>query len=63
MTEIPKGEFLIKIFTNFSEEDFLPHDWSLVTWSDKSALTITHDDGIKSDSFRNIAPNSSIPIP
>ena len=62
LREIPEGEFEIRIYTHFSEEDLLPHDWSLVTWSEKSKLTITHADGIKSASFRNLALDASIPI-
>jgi len=63
ITELPEGELIVRIYTHFSEEDLLPFDWSLVTWSEKSKLTITHADGIESASFRNLAPDASIPIP
>lgn len=41
----------------------LPHDWSLVAWSEKSPITIEHTDGFKSGSFRNLAADPSIPVP
>lgn len=41
----------------------MPSDWSLVAWSDSSPVSIYHKDGIEPRSFRNLSPDSSIPIP
>ena len=35
ITEIKAGsEYEIKVYTSYHELDLLPHDWSLVAWSD-----------------------------
>ena len=64
ITEIEAGtEIEIKVFTNFKEADLLPHDWSLVVWSDKEPIEIRHKDGIESGSFFNLELAPEVPIP
>ena len=41
----------------------MPHDWSLVAWSEKEPIQIKHKNGIESDSFFNLKLDSEAPIP
>ena len=56
-------EIEIKVYTRWSDTDLLPHDWSLVTWSDYKPIQIAHDDGIQSRSFFNIDLQKDVFIP
>ena len=53
----------VQFYTQYSEDDILPHDWSLVVWAEKSPVKIEHKDGFESSSFRNLSPDPTIPIP
>ena len=56
-------DYEIGIYTKFGSTDYLPHDWSVVTWSDKEPMKITHNDGIESRSFFNVNLEASTAIP
>ena len=51
------------MYTRFSPNDLLPHDWSLTVWSDESPIEITHADGFKSSSFEVQRLRDITPIP
>lgn len=62
--ELEKGEEVeFNVYTRFSEDDHLPHDWSLTVWSDESPIEITHADGFKSSSFQVQRLREITPIP
>ena len=45
-------EYEFGIYTNWTDADLLPRDWSLVVWSEVEPVNITHKDpSIKSSSF------------
>ena len=59
--QIRAGETLeYLVYTKFSDEDPLPHDWSSTVWSDRQPVIITHADGLQSDSFNYIPSNVEV---
>ena len=62
--EIEAGtEYEVIVYTHFREDDLLPHDWSVVAWTEKSLVNIRHKDGIQSGSFFNLSLDPEAPIP
>ena len=44
-------EYTYIIYTTWLEEDVMPHDWSIVAWSEQESISIKHADGLQSSSF------------
>ena len=62
--EIEAGtEYEVTVYTNFVEDDLLPHDWSVVAWTEKELVNIRHKDGMPSGSFFNLELDPETPIP
>lgn len=51
------------VYTHFSEEDYLPHDWSLIAWAAEKPVTITHQKGFISSSFSIFERDTAIKAP
>lgn len=54
---------ILSVYTTFSEDDLMPHDWSLVAWAEQEAVFIVHEDGLQSASFRYLERDDEIPAP
>ena len=61
--ELDVGTYEINIYTRFGDKDVLPHDWSLVAWSEKSQVKISHKGGFENRQFRNLESDPSIQVP
>ena len=51
------------IYTTWGENDNMPKDWSLVTWSDKQEIEIKHAGGFESKSFFNVDLDANMTLP
>ena len=62
--EMAAGEsFEYNIYTNFSDQDQMPHDWSLVAWAEKEPLEIEHKNGLKSGDFFTMERDFAVKAP